>query len=56
MDNQKTKIYQAEIVFLPRFQILVTNLWEKVEQPEGELTIRSWEIKGSENDHEETVK
>ena len=33
MDNKKTKICQAEIVVLLRFQILVTNLWEKVEQP-----------------------
>ena len=56
MVNEKTKIYQVEIVVLLRFQILVTNLWENIKQPEGELTIRSWEIKGSENDHEETVK
>ena len=43
--DENIETYQVEAAILISHQVLITNLQGNVWQLEGELTIRSWELK-----------
>ena len=45
-DNENTQTYQVKVVILIYHQILMPNLQGHLQQVRGELTIRSWDLKG----------
>ena len=49
MGDENTQTYPVEVDILIKHQIIATNLWKICRGEKGELTVRSWELKGQTN-------